>query len=123
MHAGRRSALRSGGHRALGAKLARADGRADPVEYRSFVELFPPEPDADQGCRPAVIAWPAEAARLRGAAGASASATKNCPKLLESVVDRLFYAARADGRQPATRSPTWSAWPNCSARLPLNFAG
>jgi DnaJ like chaperone protein len=82
---------------ALGAKLARADGRADPIEYQSFVAQFPPEPNAgkDVGrlyhlARQTPLGFEAYARRL-------GKRYRNCPKLLESVIDRLFYIARADG--------------------------
>jgi DnaJ like chaperone protein len=82
---------------ALGAKLARADGRADSVEFDSFVEMFPPEPAAgnDVGrlyrlARQTPLGFESYAKRL-------GKRYRNCPKLLESVVDRLFHVARADG--------------------------
>jgi DnaJ like chaperone protein len=83
---------------ALGAKLARADGSADQVEYEAFLEAFPPKPAAA-----------AQVGRFYGLAGettrgyeAYASKLgrryKGAPKLLEDVIHRLFHVAKSDGR-------------------------
>lgn len=83
---------------ALGAKLARADGHADQVEYDSFVETFPPEPKAAADVR-----------RLYSLAGGTTLGFESyarrigkrygrCPDILERVVDGLFRVAGADGR-------------------------
>jgi DnaJ like chaperone protein len=83
---------------ALGAKLARADGRAEPVEYEAFLEAFPPKPSAE-----------ADVGRFYGLArgttrGFEAYAAKlgqryqAAPKLLEDVINRLFHVAKSDGR-------------------------
>jgi len=83
---------------ALGAKLARADGSADEVEYEAFLEAFPPEPSAA-----------ADVGRFYGLAlgttrGFESYAAKlgrryqAAPKLLEDVINRLFYVAKSDGR-------------------------
>lgn len=82
---------------ALGAKLARADGRTDQVEYDSFVEAFPPEPRAAADVR-----------RLYSLAGGTTLGFESyarrigkrygqCPEVLEKVLDGLFHVARADG--------------------------
>ena len=82
---------------ALGAKLARADGRVDAVEYDSFVETFPPEPRAAADVR-----------RLYSLAGGTTLGFESyarrigkrygrCPDILEKVVDGLFRVAGADG--------------------------
>jgi len=82
---------------ALGAKLARADGRSDASEFEGFLEAFPTDPDAERDIR-----------RLYGLAGETTLGFEgyarrigkryaNCPELLERVVTGLFHVARADG--------------------------
>lgn len=106
---------------ALGAKLASADGRADAVEYQSFVELFPPEPDADKDvgrlyrlARQTPLGYEAYAKRL-------GKRYKNCPKLLESVVDRLFHVARADGAVTGDEVAYLERVAELFGLTPLNF--
>lgn len=82
---------------ALGAKLARADGRTDPVEFHSFLETFPPDPKAAADVR-----------RLYSLAGGTTLGFESyarrigkrygrCPDVLEKVIDGLFRVARSDG--------------------------
>lgn len=82
---------------ALGAKLARADGSSDQVEFESFIEAFPPGPTSEPQIR-----------RLYGLAGETTLGYEayarrigkrysRCPELLEKVVDGLFHVAEADG--------------------------
>ncbi len=82
---------------ALGAKLARADGQSEPVEFEGFIKAFPPEPRSEPHIR-----------RLYGLAGETTLGFEayarrlgkryaRCPELLEKVVDGLFHVAEADG--------------------------
>jgi DnaJ like chaperone protein len=82
---------------ALGAKLARADGRSTAAEFDSFVEAFPPGPQAERDIR-----------RLYALAGQTLHGYETyargigkryraCPELLERLVDGLFHVAEADG--------------------------
>lgn len=82
---------------ALGAKLARADGRSVPAEFDSFVEAFPPGPDSERDIRrlyalagESIHGYEAYARRIGKRYGA-------CPQLLEKLVDGLFHVAEADG--------------------------
>lgn len=82
---------------ALGAKLARADGRADPAEFESFVEAFPPGPRSERDIRrlyalagESIHGYEAYARRIGRRYG-------DCPKLLESLIDGLFHVAESDG--------------------------
>ncbi len=82
---------------ALGAKLARADGRSDSVEFDSFVEAFPPGPKAERDIRrlyalagETIHGYEAYARRIGKRYG-------GCPQLLEHLVDGLFHVAEADG--------------------------
>lgn len=82
---------------ALGAKLARADGRADGIEYDTFAEVFTPETGSEGAvhrlfdlARQTTHGYESYARRL-------AKRYRNCPQLLEDVVDGLFHIAGSDG--------------------------
>jgi DnaJ like chaperone protein len=82
---------------ALGAKLARADGRADGLEFDAFAEVFTPE-EGSEGA----VARLFDLARqttlgYEGYARQLAKRYRNCPQLLEDVVDGLFHIAASDG--------------------------
>jgi DnaJ like chaperone protein len=82
---------------ALGAKLAKADGNAQSAEYDAFSQVFQPE-DGSQGnvrrlyqlARQTTRGFESYARRL-------AKRYKNCPQILEDVLDGLFYVATSDG--------------------------
>jgi DnaJ like chaperone protein len=82
---------------ALGAKLAMADGRADPGEFQAFSEAFQPSPGAAR-----------DVARLYELAGQTTRGFESyarqigkryrrCPDVLEDVMGGLFHIAKADG--------------------------
>lgn len=82
---------------ALGAKLARADGRSDGSEYDAFTEVFTPEAGSEGAvqrlfdlARQTTHGYESYARRL-------AKRYRNCPQLLEDVVDGLFHIAGSDG--------------------------
>jgi DnaJ like chaperone protein len=82
---------------ALGAKLAKADGRADGGEYGAFTEVFQPEQGSDRNvqrlyelARQTTLGYESYARRLAKRYG-------RCPQLLEDVVDGLFHIAKSDG--------------------------
>ena len=82
---------------ALGAKLAKADGQAGAREFEVFAEVFQPEP-ASQGnvrrlyqlARQTTRGFESYARRL-------AKRYRQCPQLLEDVLDGLFFVATSDG--------------------------
>lgn len=82
---------------ALGAKLAKADGRADRSEFAAFAQVFQPE-EASEGnihrlydlARQTTHGFESYARRL-------AKRYRACPQLLEDVVDGLFHIAASDG--------------------------
>jgi DnaJ like chaperone protein len=82
---------------ALGAKLAKVDGYAEAGEYAAFSEVFQPEA-ASQGnvrrlyqlARQTTRGFESYARRL-------AKRYRNCPQLLEDVLDGLFFVATSDG--------------------------
>jgi DnaJ like chaperone protein len=82
---------------ALGAKLAKADGRADAGEFAVFAEVFQPDASSEADvrrlydlARQTTLGYESYARRL-------ARRYRACPQLLEDVLDGLFHIASADG--------------------------
>ena len=82
---------------ALGAKLAKADGRAGSAEYATFAGVFQPDAGSEADvrrlydlARQTTLGFESYARRL-------ARRYRNCPQLLEDVLDGLFHIAAADG--------------------------
>ena len=82
---------------ALGAKLARADGRSDEAEFASFVEAFPPDPDAEHDVRRLYGLAGETSLGFEGYARRIGKRYSECPDLLERVIGGLFHVAKADG--------------------------
>lgn len=83
---------------ALGAKLAKADGRAGAAEFAAFAEVFQPDPASAANvqrlydlARQTTHGYQSYARRL-------AKRYAACPQLLEDVLDGLFHIAVADGK-------------------------
>jgi len=82
---------------ALGAKLAKADGRAEGGEFATFAEVFQPDPGSERNvqrlydlARQTTRGYESYAKRL-------AKRYRACPQLLEDVLDGLFHIAVSDG--------------------------
>ena len=82
---------------ALGAKLAMADGWADEVEQRAFLNVFQPEGTARRDvlrlydlARQTSLGFESYAKRL-------AKRYSSCPQILEDVLEGLFHIAVSDG--------------------------
>lgn len=82
---------------ALGAKLAKADGRADQSEFGAFSEVFQPEPGSERNVRQLYDLARQTTAGYESYARRLAKRYRGCPQLLEDVVDGLFHVAVADG--------------------------
>jgi DnaJ like chaperone protein len=82
---------------ALGAKLARADGQAQAVEFDSFVEAFPPEDSAARDVDRLYRLARETTLGFEGYAKGLARRYARCPQLLETVLEGLFHVAKADG--------------------------
>lgn len=83
---------------ALGAKLAKADGRADGDEYDAFSEVF--QPDGARGARHVRRMYNLSRQTTRGFESYARQLQKRyarCPQLLEDVLDGLFHIAKSDG--------------------------
>ncbi|CAN1523332.1 DjlA DnaJ-domain-containing proteins 1 [Caulobacteraceae bacterium] len=82
---------------ALGAKLAKADGRADGGEFDAFSTVFQADSGSERNvhrlyelARQTTRGFESYAKRL-------AKRYRNCPQLLEDVLDGLFHIAGSDG--------------------------
>jgi DnaJ like chaperone protein len=82
---------------ALGAKLAKADGRAQASEYEVFAEVFQPEPGSQGNVRRLYQLARQTTRGFESYARRLAKRYRHCPQLLEDVVDGLFFVATSDG--------------------------
>jgi DnaJ like chaperone protein len=82
---------------ALGAKLAKADGHADHYEFAAFSEVFHAEPGAEGNVRRLYELAGQTTRGFESYARRLAKRYRNCPQLLEDVLDGLFHIAKADG--------------------------
>lgn len=82
---------------ALGAKLAKADGRANAGEYEAFAEVFQPEPGSQGNVRRLYQLARQTTRGFESYARRLSKRYRHCPQLLEDVVDGLFFVATSDG--------------------------
>lgn len=82
---------------ALGAKLAKADGRAHAAEYEAFAEVFQPEPGSQGNVRRLYHLAHQTTRGYESYARRLAKRYRHCPQLLEDVIDGLFFVATSDG--------------------------
>ena len=82
---------------ALGAKLAKADGQAEPGEFVAFSEVFVPEPRAAQDVRRLYDLARQTTRGFESYARQIAKRYRACPGVLEDVLAGLFHIAKADG--------------------------
>jgi DnaJ like chaperone protein len=82
---------------ALGAKLAKADGHADPHEFAAFAQVFQPEPGGSRNIERLYDLAAQTTHGFESYARRLAKRYRGCPKLLEDVLDGLFHIAKADG--------------------------
>lgn len=82
---------------ALGAKLAKADGRADVHEFARFSEVFQSEPGSQHNVRRLFNLARQTTHGYESYARRLAKRYHGCRQLLEDVVDGLFHIAASDG--------------------------
>ena len=82
---------------ALGAKLAKADGRAQASEYQTFADVFQPEAGSEGNVRRLYQLARQTTRGFESYARRLAKRYRHCPQLLEDVLDGLFFVATADG--------------------------
>jgi DnaJ like chaperone protein len=82
---------------ALGAKLAKADGRAQASEYDAFSQVFMAEPGSEGNVRRLYQLARQTTRGFESYARRLAKRYRHCPQILEDVLDGLFHIAGADG--------------------------
>lgn len=82
---------------ALGAKLAKADGHADHIEFAAFSEVFTATPQAERNVRRLYDLAGQTTHGFESYARRLAKRYRACPQLLEDVLEGLFHIAAADG--------------------------
>ena len=82
---------------ALGAKLAKADGRASVGEFDAFSRVFQPDPDSERNIHRLYDLARQTTRGFEGYARRLAKRYRNCPQTLEDVIDGLFHIAGSDG--------------------------
>jgi DnaJ like chaperone protein len=82
---------------ALGAKLAKADGQAEPAEFVAFSEVFVPGPAGQRDVRRLYDLARQTTRGFESYARQLARRYQGCPGVLEEVLEGLFHIAKADG--------------------------
>ena len=82
---------------ALGAKLAKADGRADHDEYQAFSQVFQSEPASERDVHRLYDLARQTTRGFESYARQLAKRYRACPGVLEDVLEGLFHIAQADG--------------------------
>lgn len=82
---------------ALGAKLAKADGRSDRMEFDAFARVFPSDADSERNVHRLYGLASQTTRGYESYARRLAKRYRNCPELLEDVLDGLFHIAASDG--------------------------
>jgi DnaJ like chaperone protein len=82
---------------ALGAKLARADGNASVGEFDRFSEVFLSEPGSEGNVRRLYDLARQTTRGYESYARRLSKRYRNCPQILEDVLDGLFHIAASDG--------------------------
>ena len=82
---------------ALGAKLAKADGSATGEEFAAFSEVFQSDAASVNNVRRLYDLARQTTHGFEGYAKRLAKRYRNCPELLEDVLDGLFHIAGSDG--------------------------
>lgn len=82
---------------ALGAKLAKADGRSDHLEFQAFSRVFQPDAGSERNVERLYNLASQTTRGFESYARRLSKRYRNCPDLLEDVLDGLFHIAAADG--------------------------
>jgi DnaJ like chaperone protein len=82
---------------ALGAKLSKADGRSDALEFAAFSRIFQPDTGAERNVARLYDLASQTTRGFESYAKRLAKRYRNCPSLLEDVHDGLFHIAGSDG--------------------------
>lgn len=82
---------------ALGAKLAKADGKAKPLEFLAFSEVFQPGPRAVRDVQRLYDLARQTTQGFESYARQIGKRYRRCPDVLQDVLGGLFHIAKADG--------------------------
>ena len=82
---------------ALGAKLSKADGASDHLEFDTFAEVFKAEDGAARNVRRLYELASQTTRGYESYARRLAKRYRKCPQILEDVLDGLFHIASSDG--------------------------
>ncbi|MFN3515114.1 MAG: TerB family tellurite resistance protein [Phenylobacterium sp.] len=82
---------------ALGAKLAKADGRASVGEFDTFAQVFQPDAASERNIHRLYDLARQTTRGYESYARQLAKRYAHCPTLLEDVLDGLFHIAASDG--------------------------
>lgn len=82
---------------ALGAKLAKADGNAQAQEFEAFSSVFQSDGESAGNVRRLYQLARQTTRGFESYARRLAKRYRNCPMLLEDVLDGLFFVATSDG--------------------------
>jgi DnaJ like chaperone protein len=82
---------------ALGAKLSKADGRSQPIEFKTFNDIFQSDAGSERNVERLYDLARQTTLGFEGYARRLAKRYRRCPQLLEDVLDGLFHIAAADG--------------------------
>jgi DnaJ like chaperone protein len=82
---------------ALGAKLAKADGRPDLLEFDAFARIFPASDASERNIQRLYELASQTTRGFESYAKRLAKRYRQCPELLEDVLDGLFHIAGSDG--------------------------
>jgi DnaJ like chaperone protein len=82
---------------ALGAKLAKADGEAQAQEYEAFSSVFQADAESAGNVRRLYQLARQTTRGFESYARRLSKRYRNCPMLLEDVLDGLFFVATSDG--------------------------
>lgn len=82
---------------ALGAKLSKADGRSDHMEFAAFSRVFPTDAESQRNIQRLYELASQTTRGFESYARRLAKRYRNCPEILEDVLDGLFHIAASDG--------------------------
>ena len=82
---------------ALGAKLSKADGRSDVLEFHAFSRVFSPDVRSERNIQRLYELASQTTRGFESYAKRLAKRYRRCPELLEDVLDGLFHIAGSDG--------------------------
>jgi len=82
---------------ALGAKLSKADGRSDALEFDAFARIFPSNDASERNIHRLYELASQTTRGFESYAKRLAKRYRHCPELLEDVLDGLFHIAGSDG--------------------------